>query len=69
MKAKDRISERALAMYAISKLREQESAARLQIYDYVFDRLHADLSENTHRPATEAELHLILSEAAIKFDF
>lgn len=68
-KAKEMMGERALTLYAISKLREEDSAARIQIYDYIFERLEANLNEGTHRPETVIELQLLLAEAAIKFDF
>ena len=69
MKARDTMTERQLCLYAIDKLKQESTVARLAIYDHIFDRLQTNMSEGTHKSETEKEMHLLLAEAAIKFDF
>jgi len=64
---KKRHDERVLAIFALSKLSEQNSASRLQVYDDLFERLQANLSENTHAKYTEIEIGNLLREIAIKY--
>jgi hypothetical protein len=64
---KKRHDERVLAIFALSKLSEQNSASRLQVYDHLFERLQANLSENTHAKYTEIEISNLLREIAIKY--